>query len=152
MGAALAALMDRSDRSRSRNLESLRVSMLWKVVESALDEARQFLLIDLIETYFPLSDRQRERYQRLVSRKEHRKVQDVELTWAEKLMEKGREEGLEVGLLKGKRETLLRQLAAKFGTVSEVATARVEAIESLDELDGLLERVLTATSLEDMKL
>ena len=78
--------------------------------------------------------------------------QDVELTWAEKLMEKGREEGLEVGLLKGKRETLLRQLAAKFGPLSVVTTARVEAIESLDELDGLLERVLTATSLEDMKL
>lgn len=44
------------NRSRSRNLELLRVSMLWKVVESALDEARQFLWIDLIETYFRLSE------------------------------------------------------------------------------------------------
>ncbi len=75
-------------------------------------------------------------------------MQDVELTWAEKLMEKGRA----VGVIDGKREALLRQLAAKFGPLSEVATARVEAIESLDELDGLLERVLTAASLEDMKI
>ncbi len=122
--------------------------MLWKVVESALDEARQFLLFDLIETYFPLSDKQRERYQRLVSRKEYRKVQDVELTWAEKLMEKGRK----AGEIVGRRKALLHQLATKFGPLSEVTTTRVEAIESLDELDDLLERVLTATSLEDMKL
>ena len=153
VGAALAALMD---RSRSRSLESLRVSMLWKVVESALDEARQLLLLDLIETYFPLSGKLLESYQRLVSRKEHRKVQDVESTWAEKLKEKGREEGREqgreAGLIEGKREALLSQLAAKFGPLPEGATTRVEAIESLDELGSLLVRVLTATSLADMKL
>jgi predicted transposase YdaD len=144
------------DRSKSRNLESLRVSMLWKVVESALDEARQFLLVDLIETYFRLSGTQRERYQRLVSRKEYRKVQDVELSWAEELEEKGLKKGLEKGLEKGredgKRETLLRQLSAKFGRLSVAARTRVEAIDSVDELDALLERILTATSLDDMKL
>lgn len=106
------------------------------------------MLIDLIETYFPLSDTQNERYQRLVSRKEYRKVRDVELTWAEKLMEKGRA----VGVIDGKREALLHLLAAKFGALSEVTTACVEANESVDELDGLLEHVLTATSLDDMKL
>ena len=89
VGAALAALMDRSDRSRSRNLESLRVSRLRKVVESAFDQTKQLLLVDLVETYFPLSAQQRERYQRLVSREENRKVQDVELTWAEKLNGEG---------------------------------------------------------------
>ncbi|GMR24276.1 MAG: hypothetical protein BMS9Abin37_2798 [Acidobacteriota bacterium] len=76
VGAALAALMNRSARSRKRSLESLRISMLWKVVESALDGTSQVLLIDLVETYFPLSEKQRESYDRLVSRKENRKVQD----------------------------------------------------------------------------
>ena len=159
VGAALAALMDRSGRmggSESRNLESLRVSMLWKVVESALDEAKQVLLIDLIETYFPLSVKQMDRYQRLVSREEYRKVQDVELTWAEKLMEKGREEGLEkgreAGLLEGKREALLQILTAKFGPLSELTTKHVQAIDSADELDNRLEQVLTAASLAEMGL
>jgi len=156
VGAALAALMNRSARSRSRSLESLRLSMLRRVVESTLDETHQVLLADLVETYFPLSEKQRESYKRLVSREENRKVQDVELTWAEKLeqkgLEKGREEGREEGLLTGKRETLLRQFSAKFGAVAETTTARVEAIDSVDELDALLERVLTATSLDDMKL
>ena len=164
VGAALAALMDRSDRSSNRNLESPRVSMLRKVVESALDRTNQLLLVDLVETYFPLSAQQRERYQRLVSREENRKVQDVELTWAEKLMEKGREEGLEkgreqgreqgreAGLLEGKRETLLQLLAAKFGPLSELTTKRVQAIDSVDELENRLRQILTATSLGEMGL
>ena len=126
--------------------------MLWKVVESALDEARQFLLIDLIETYFPLSGEQEQRYQRLVSRKEYRKVQDVELTWAEKLEEKGRKEGLQAGLLKGKRETLLRLLTAKFGSLPESTTKHVRDIDSVDELDGHFERALVAASLKEMEL
>ena len=141
---------------RHRDLASLRVSMLSRVVESGLDEARQLLLIDLIETYFPLSAEQMESYQRLVSRKEHRKVQDVELTWAEKLMEKGRaegrEEGRETGLIDGKREALLSLLTAKFGPLAERVTKRVESIDSLDTLNAMLHRVLTATSLEDMEL
>jgi len=148
VAAGLAALMNRSARSRRRSLESLRLSMLWNVVESALDEARQFLLIDLIETYFPLSDREKERYQRLVSGKENRKVQDVELTWAERL----REEGREAGEVAGKRKALLQQLAAKFGPLSEAAKGQVEGIESVDDLDALLTRVLTAKSLDEMEL
>ena len=130
--------------------------MLWEVVESALDEARQFLLFDLIETYFPLTDKQRARYQRLVSRKENWKMQEVELSWAEKLeqkgLEKGREQGREEGLLAGKRETLTRLMTAKFGALPDAETEYIEAIESLGELDALLERVLTATSLDEMKL
>ena len=148
VGAALAALMDRSARSRSRALELLRISMLGKVAESALDEARQFLLIDLIETYFPLSGGQRQRYQRLISRKEYRKVQDVELTWGEKLIEKGRE----AGVVDGTRAALLRLMMAKFGALPEATKVRIEAIDSMDELDALLDRVLTAATLEEMKL
>ena len=152
-GAALAALMD---RSRSRNLESLRVSMLWKVVESALEQDRQLLLVDLIETYFRLSEQQKERYERLISRKEFRKVQDVELTWAEELEEKGLKKGLErgreEGLLTGKRDTLLALLTAKFGPLPESATKRVQHTDSVDELDRYLARVLVAASLAEICL
>jgi hypothetical protein len=79
-------------------------------------------------------------------------VQDVELTWADKLLrqgeEKGIEKGREEGLLAGKRESLLRVLAAKFGPPSKNVTARVEAMESPEAVDACLERVLAATSLE----
>ena len=80
----------------------------------------------------------------------------MEVTWADKMMEKGREEGREQGFkdgaIKGKRETLLRQLTAKFGSVSEEIKSRIEELESVDELDTYLERVLTAESVEEMGL
>ena len=71
-------------------------------------------------------------------------MQDVELTWADKLLVKG--------LVQGKRESLLRVLAAKFGPVSKSITARVEAMETVEELDAWLERALAATSLEETEL
>ena len=43
-----------------------------------------------------------------------------------------------------KRTALLRQLAAKFGDVPEATAERIKALESIDELDRYLERVLTA--------
>ena len=58
-GAGLAALMN---RSASRDVEQLRVSLMWRVVQSEFDEARQLILIDLIQTYFELSGEQMARY------------------------------------------------------------------------------------------
>ena len=55
VGAALAAVMDRSS---SGDVEQLRASMMRRVVTSELDEAQQSLLVNLIETYFRLSDAQ----------------------------------------------------------------------------------------------
>ena len=156
-GAGLAALMD---RSAIGDVERLRASLMRRVVQSEPDEARQFILIDLIQTYFGLTAEQMTRYRRLVSRKEFRKVQDVELTWADKLLkqgeergiEKGLEQGREAGLLEGMREALLRCLAAKFGALPDRTTSHVRAIESVNELDALLERVVVVASLEEMGL
>jgi predicted transposase YdaD len=121
----------------------------------------------LIETFFELSGEDAEEYRRLLSRKEYRAVQEVELTWADRLMEKGREEGREAGreegreagweegreegVLEGKRETLLRQLTTKFGELPPEVAAKIDAFPAPD-LDSLLERVLTSASLDDMGL
>jgi hypothetical protein len=55
-------------------------------------------------------------------------------------------------LIQGKREALLRVLAAKFGPLPESVTTRVEAMDSTDELDRCLERAVTASSLEEAGL
>ena len=75
-------------------------------------------------------------------------MREVELTWADKIQQEGREEGL----LEGKRSTLLQQMTTKFGPVSPEVRSGIEALESVEKLDGLLRRVLTASSLEDMGL
>ncbi len=114
----------------------------------------KYLLVNVIETYFELrelSGEEAERYRRLVSRTEYRAVQEVELTWADKLMEKGREEGREAGVLEGKRTTLLRQLAAKFGELPADIAARAQALSEA-ELDSALDRLLSAATLEELRL
>ena len=47
---------------------------------------------------------------------------------------------------------LLQQLATKFGSLPEETTFRVQAMESLDELDRYFGRVLSANSLDEMGL
>jgi hypothetical protein len=136
LGAALGALMSRP--KGSENLE-LRARMLKRVVESGLDPGRQLLLVTVIETYFRLSDEERTRFRRLVSRKEYGNVQDVELTWADELR------------LEGKREALKRLLAAKFGPLSAMVEAQVDRV-SAETLDQYLDRVITAAALEDLGL
>ena len=149
VAAGLAALMN---RGKSREPLALRALMLQVVAGSELDDARRFLLINLIETYFKLSPDHQKRFRRLVSAEEFREVQEMEVMWADRMRAEGAKEGREKGLIEGKRRTLLRQLAKKFGALSEEVTARVRALESVDELDVYLDRVLTATSLEEMEL
>jgi len=105
----------------------------------------------VIETFFELSEEDAEEYRRLLSGKEYRAVQEVELTWADRLMEKGREKGREEGVLEGKRETLVRQLTTRFGELPPETAAKVEPLSAAD-LDSLLDRVLTAGTLNELLL
>ena len=152
LAAALSALMN---RQRIPSPARLRIAMLERVAGSELDQALKYLLVNVIETFFELSGEDAEEYRRIVSRKEYRAVQELELTWADKLVEKGRKEGLtrgrEEGVVEGSRGTLVRQLTAKFGELPEEAKTRIESM-SRAELDSLLDRVLTAETLEDLGL
>ncbi len=56
------------------------------------------------------------------------------------------------GEARGKRQTLLRLLRAKFGAVPEEVARRVEAEADIARLDALLERILTAASIQEMGL
>jgi hypothetical protein len=141
LSAALSALM-----RRGKNPDALRLrrEMLRRVLESGLDDALKHLLVNVIETYFRLSEEDCERFRRLLSKKEKQKMAEVELTYFDELELKG--------VLKGKRETLLRQLTARFGALPEAMVLKINAVTSASELDTYLDRVVTATSLEGIGL
>jgi hypothetical protein len=147
LAAGLAALMQR--RQAPVDLD-LRAGLMHRVLTSGLDESLKFQLANLIETYFTLTDEERGRYRRLISREEYREVQDVETTYFDRLRQEGREEGREAGRIQGKREALKRLLVAKFGPLSPAIEARIEAIDSAEELDRHFDRALAADSLEEM--
>jgi hypothetical protein len=140
LGAALSALMR---RKKARRLK-LRREMLVRVLDSGLDDVLKYLLVNVIETYDELSAAEAVRFRRMTSGKEFRKLQDVELTYFDKLELKGE--------LKGKREILLRLLTAKFGPLPEETVVRIAAVGETSELDSYLDRVLMAASLEDIGL
>ena len=56
------------------------------------------------------------------------------------------------GVLASKRETLLAQLDEKFGTVPETTSQRVQSIESKEELDQLLRKLIHANSIAEIGL
>lgn len=83
-------------------------------------------------------------------------MQDTELTWGDKLIQqgvtRGLEEGLGQGIVQGKRVTLKRLLGARFGSLPSAVEARIDALSSSEELDRYLDRVLTASSLQETGL
>ncbi len=64
----------------------------------------------------------------------------------------GVEQGKAIGEAGAKRQTLLRQLRAKFGALPEEAVLRIEDESDLALLDALLERILTAATIEELGL
>ena len=144
LGAALSALMR---RRKSRKLE-LRRETLARVLDSDLNRALKYLLLNVIETYFRLSVEEAKRFHQLLSEKEYRKMQDMELTYFDELELKAELKGE----LKGKRETLLRLLTLKFGPLPASMVTQIEAVTSVSELDTYLDRFVTANSLEEIGL
>jgi hypothetical protein len=67
-------------------------------------------------------------------------------------LQQGKELGLQQGTLQSRRDVLLRQMRAKFGPLPPAIVEQVEAIGDVNQLDGLLEKVLTADNVEEMGL
>jgi predicted transposase YdaD len=68
------------------------------------------------------------------------------------LIERGRQEGIQLGVQQGKQSMLLHQLSAKFGVLSEPVVQEIRTITSEQELDRLSLRILTANSINEMGL
>jgi flagellar biosynthesis/type III secretory pathway protein FliH len=60
-------------------------------------------------------------------------------------LEQGREQGLEQGLVRGQRQALERQMALKFGPLTDAVSARIQSANR-EMLERWLERILTADS------
>jgi flagellar biosynthesis/type III secretory pathway protein FliH len=70
----------------------------------------------------------------------------------EKGLEEGLEKGLEKGQIIGQQTLLLRLLRTKFGPLPEPFVQRLEAITDSEQLDELSEQLLTAATLDEIRL
>ena len=156
---AFAALMDPGPWSRAE----LKMACLRRIagLRGRIDP---FLLVDCVESYLQLEPWEAAEFETFVSRRENQEVRAVKMTWSETLRaegwekgrkegrQEGRKEGMEEGAQTYARQMLLLLLGKRFGPLPENVRRRVEAIDSLDLLTRLAERLLSAHSLEEMGL
>jgi hypothetical protein len=71
-------------------------------------------------------------------------------TFYQVMFKEGREIGLREGRIKAVRKLLLRLGRIRFGQLPKATCARIEAVDVLDRLEHLAERLLTATSWDDL--
>lgn len=127
-------------------------------LSSEIDEARAFLLVNLIATYLPLSEREREELRVQLQQEGDPTMEATELTWADQVYREGREEGhvqgrvqgLEEGRVQGLREAIARLARARFGRVAPELEATIAAMTREDELAAFVERVGQAHSEDDL--
>jgi predicted transposase YdaD len=74
------------------------------------------------------------------------------MTWSQRIKAEGRREGRKEGQETGMRSLLLHLLEQRFGPLPESVRTEVGAITSPRRLTRLSEKVLVASSLEDMGL
>ena len=68
-----------------------------------------------------------------------------------KLERRGLERGLEQGIILGMQKFLSRLLQAKFGTLNQEIIDRVQNIESEEAMANLVEKAITASSLDELE-
>lgn len=153
---ALAALMRRGKWSRAEH----KIECLRRVAGADLPAKSSLALGNWIETYVQLDERDAAEYDRLRGLEANEEVKTMEMTWLEQVeveyTQKGLEQGLEQGLMAGRldalRQVVVRLLGRRFGPVPETVQRKVEAIDSMESLGDLAEKVLEARSIDEMGL
>jgi hypothetical protein len=158
LGVALAALMRVPEERRAE----LKAESLRRVKLSKEDEARRFLLANIIQTYLLLDETQQAEFERLMSREEYSGVPEMITTWAEQEREKGRQEGREMiatwaeqerekGAIENSRRLVQAALERRFGPLTPQALTTIQGWP-LDRLEETLMALLEGKSLADLGL
>ena len=91
------------------------------------------------------------RYDREVVRRVIRRVREMrESVTYQEILEEGREEGLVQGQVQGERRLVLLLGTSKFGPPGDTVRQELESIADLAELDRLAQRLLTASSWDEL--
>jgi len=119
-----------------------------------VDEARAFLLVNMVATYLSLSPAEEQRLRAQMSKEGDTTMEATELTWADRILLRGREEGQragrEEGQRAGQRATIREAALARFGSVPPSLEQRLAAATDDQELRALIRLVSTAATPADL--
>ncbi len=131
---------------------ALKRALLRRLAGSTLDDARVYLLWDTVEEYLPLSAVEEAALREQMRAEGDQTVEATELTWTERIRQRGFEQGIEQGVERGaiaaKRADVATLVRARFGELPREVEARIETANR-DTLDDLLVRVVRVGSIEE---
>ena len=131
-----------------------------------LDMARAFMLVNMVATYLPLSEQEQDELRVQLQQGGDTTLEATELTWADRILLRGREQGRQEGMEQGRQEgmeqgrqeglRLARQalrgvLTKQFGSVPSSISAQLDQIEDPQRLERLLNSAFLAASLEEFR-
>ncbi len=144
LGAGLASVM-RLPAGREAQI-ALHLASLRRVREALdagqVDDARAFLLVNFIATYLPLSDEERERLRVQLEQEGDSTMEATELTWAERVEQRGEQRGNLLGM----REAIRQMLRVRLGSVSPELESALAGMTREEELTTFIERAAVARS------
>src|SRR5947209_7318434 len=140
LGAGLASVM-RLPGERQAQIR-LHLACLRRVLDAErsgqVDAARAFLLGNLVATYLPLTDEERDALRVQLEQEGDVTMDATELTWADQIS------------LRTQRKDIRRLIQFKFGHVSPEIDALIEATETEDGLTALFDRALVAQNEDEL--
>ena len=155
---ALAALMRPGRWSRAE----LKIECLRRIAGAKLPTGKTHMLVNWVETYLKLTGRDAVELEKLQALALNQEVRAMQMTWADKLEQKGFLKGRLKGRQEGRQEVeqaiqslrrvVLRLLDQRFGSVPPKVQKKVEKISSMDRLTELAEKVFAVQSLDEMGL
>ncbi len=140
---------------------------LTKIAAAPIDEHQKLLLVNCVETYLPLKGRDAEEYASLAAAQDSPEIRAMQMTWADKIEAKGLKKGLREGRKEGRQEgreegreevaavlrrMLIRQIGQRFGEVPSAIQQRLNALQSVEKLSTVADRVFEVQSIEELGL
>ena len=131
LAAALAALMRPGPEGRP----GLKAALLRRLRGSDLNDARVFLLVNAVETYLRLEPAEEAVLREALRAEGDTTVETTEMTWADEMMARGREQGREQGLAEGlaQVQTWADEMLAR-GREQGLAEGLAQAQSQADEM------------------
>lgn len=155
LGVGLAALMRKPRRGQRDRLYEACLRRLTELeLAGTVDEARLFVLQNMVRTYIDLTAEERTRLLARLEQEGATEVRTTELTWADRVRSEGRAEGKvegrAEGKVEGKAEDVLVVLRERLKSVPTEIADRVRATSDPQELEALLVRALRVARPEDL--
>lgn len=143
LAPALAALMSSEIWDRVEQ----KVKCLEAVSRTQLDDERRYLLTNVIDIYLDLDEEEEMRFRQELDKGDRKEVKKMVLTFQEAIAD-----GEARGKVTEARKAVLRVAEHRWGSPPDDFVSKLEAVDDLDRLHGIMEQALKVSSLDEIGL